>query len=131
MSNQSNLLAVYPFATQDGQAIPLDILRPSGLVLIAFTDSASVELEVPDDQSVAIFIATSTCAIQFGSVLPAPLVGSTLYPDTLLVPAGQAVASVLSPGLCSVLGLSSDGQLFVQFIEKWAGLALDRQYTRK
>ena len=44
----------YPFATQDGKAIPLDILKPSGLIPVPFTEGAPVEITLPDTTGTAV-----------------------------------------------------------------------------
>lgn len=121
---------VYPFATQDGKAIPLDILKPSSFVYFSFVSAAKTDIVIPQTSSVAIFLASETCLVSF----EASLVGITAgveYTKTLLVPKDVIVASVIQGLTAQVRGLTASGSLYVQLIEKWAGLSLEKQYGRK
>jgi len=121
---------VYPFATQDGKAIPLDIIKPSGIITKTFT-LAAASFTIPAGYKVGTFLATVGCLVRFGATLPNPLVDATLYEDTLLVPNDTIVTSSILSTTVYVKGLAESGTLYVQLIEKWIGLALDKQFTRK
>ena len=121
---------VYPFATQDGKAIPLDILKPSSLVFYAFTDVAKTDIVIPTTSQVAIFLASEACLLSFEGSLIA-LTSGIEYTKTLLIPKDVIVASVIQGTFAQIRGLTASGTLYVQLIEKWAGLALDKQFTRK
>ena len=122
---------VYPFASQDGMAIPLDIIKPSCLVIKSFSPSSS-SFTIPENYKVCTLIASTACLLRFGEDFPTPLVDATLYENTLLVPQDTVVTASLLPETIYVRSLGEDiGTLYIQLIEKWAGLALDRQYARK
>lgn len=123
--------AVYPFATQDGKAIPFDILKPSSLIIRSFTSAAVETLTLATDVQVANFLATQDCLVSFEDSLAVITVTGTVYPKTLIVPAGIVVASVCASTNVYVRGLSASGNLFIQTVEKWSGLALEKQYGRK
>lgn len=122
---------IYPFATQDGKAIPLDIIKPEGILLQTFGVGSSSSFTLPEGSLVGTFTATSACLVRFGTDLPGSLAADTLYAETLLIPAETTVTCALTAGLVYVIGLVEEGTIYVQLIKKWAGLALDRQYLRK
>lgn|SRR5574337_114699 len=121
---------VYPFATQDGKSIPLDIIRPSGLIFRDFIAGTPLPITIPEGYPVAAIISDSACLIKFAGNI-GTLIANTLYADLLLVPAGTIIISSVVAGNGAVQGLSAAGTVYIQLIEKWAGLALDKQFTRK
>lgn len=125
-----SLSQVYPFATQDGKAIPLDIIKPSGLIFTNFTDSADVSITIPEGYPVAAIIANTACFIRFGDSI-GTLVENTFYNNLLLIPSNTITIVSLIVGSAKVRGLTDSGSVYLQLIEKWAGLALDKQFIRK
>lgn len=121
---------VYPFATQDGKAIPLDIIRPAGLIQLAFNNSSVVNFTLTDTYTEGIILATSACIIRQGSTIPS-IVDGTFYQDMFLVYTDTLITVSLLPGIIYVKGLTGSGTLYLQLIEKWAGLALPKQFIRK
>jgi hypothetical protein len=65
-----------------------------------------------------------------GQTIPA-LVNGTLYEDMFLVYTDTIITVALTAGPIYVKGLSESGTLYIQLVEKWAGLALPRQFTKK
>lgn len=124
------LAQVYPFATQDGKAIPLDIIKSAGLIVKSFSLTAEL-LIFPEDKPVGMLIASKACVLRMGQTLPDTLSDAVEYSDTILLPTNMAVICALTAGAWYVKGLTETGTLYVQFIEKWVGLALDRQFIRK
>lgn len=120
---------VYPFATQDGKSIPLDIIRPSGLLFKSFTTTPA-EITIPEGYPVAAIIADKACLIKFNGSISG-FVENTVYTDLLLVPAETIVIVSILSGIGSVRGITETGTVYIQLIEKWAGLALDKQFIRK
>lgn len=128
-------VGVYPFSTQDGKAIPLDIIRPKGLIICAFTPAALLTVShctIPDGTVVGVLTSSAECIVRFGPEdIPSVLEDGTLYEDTVFIPAGGGVTVVLQPGPISVTGTNKAGALFIQIIDQWAGLGLPTQYGRK
>lgn len=121
---------VYPFSTQDGKAIPLDIIKPTGVLRKTFTSAGDDMLVVPDGTEVATIHADADCVVGFdGSV--GVLVDGVVLPNSLYVPAGSIITVALDSGPIAVRGISGSGTLTLQTIDKWAGLALSLQYNRK
>lgn len=121
---------VYPFATQDGKPIPLDIIRPAGLIQIAFNNSSSVNFTLTNTYTEGIILATSACLVRQGTDIPS-IIDGTFYQDMFLVYTDTLITVSLLPGTIYVKGLSGSGTLYLQLIEKWAGLALPKQFIRK
>lgn len=121
---------VYPFATQDGKPIPLDIIRPAGLIQISFNNSSSVNFTLTDTYTEGIVLATSACLVRQGTDIPS-MVDGTFYQDMFLVYTDTLITVSLLSGTIYVKGLSGSGTLYLQLIEKWAGLALPKQFIRK
>lgn len=121
---------VYPFATQDGKPVPLDIIRPAGLIKIDFINSAVANFILPDTYTEGIILATSACLVRQGSTIPS-IVNGTFYQDMFLVYTDTLITVSLLPGTIYVKGLTDSGTLYLQLIERWAGLGLPKQYIRK
>lgn len=122
-------LEIYPFSTQDGKAIPLDILKPSHLFHIPFTTTSS-SVELPENVQVAMFMASVSAIISFGAAVSFAG-GSWNQVDSLYVPKDIIVSSTIKDRTLHIRGVAEPGSLWVQIIEKWAGLALTKQYSRK
>lgn len=120
----------YPFSTQDGKAIPLDIIKPAYLLIKNFSIVSS-SLTITEDMRVATLFSSVSCLFRFEVDIPV-IVDGTAYSRMILVPANTILTVALVTGTAYVKSLSGDnGTLYLQVIEKWAGLALDRQYSRK
>lgn len=119
----------YPFATQDGMAIPLDVIRPNRVHLVGLQVS-DVTFTLSPEAQVAVFYSTTACVVSLGSDTKAIAVGNTIE-DALYIPANTAVVSTVSGGTKRVGTFLTTGTLVVQEIERWAGLALDVNYTNR
>ena len=127
----SDLNEVYPFATQDGKAIPLDILKPSWLFLHGFTVDGNSSLTLPASDLVSVFISSEAVIVSFEDVLDSAIVAGMQLPKALYVPKGVIVTCAIPSQQLHARGVAEAGTLYIQIIEKWAGLALAKQYVRK
>lgn len=129
----------YPFATKDGRVIPLDILRSKGLIYQAFNKNTSNEINIPLKAEVAIVYATQDCLLFLNENELAPVVinsitllPNTIMPSALIIPKTHAICVVVTEGIARVIGLGlNPGFIYVQIIEKWAGLDLPINYTNR
>lgn len=120
---------LYPLSTEDNKAIPLDIIRPLAVIKKA-TGSALVDITIPADWSIASFYSAAGCFVQFGgATLVSPLIEGTPYADTLFVPPGCIVTSTVTPGVAKVLSMAGTSSVIIQQVQKWAGIALQRQLS--
>jgi hypothetical protein len=122
---------VYPFATQDGKAIPLDIIKGTATIILPFTAGGIVASTIPPGSIVGVFMTDKACLVQFGTSLAIPLVENDLIYDSVFVPERGIVTVALTPGPIRLVGMSGPGTLVIQLIEKWAALALPTQFVRK
>lgn len=132
----ADLDKVYPFSTADGQAIPVDIVRPHGVIKKSFLSSgATAAMSVPDTIDVFSVVATEDCLIKFAasSASASALSDGVLATDMMFIPAD--ILTVVSPPLdkksFSLRGDSANGTAVIQFFETWKGLSLQSQRTRR
>jgi len=126
----------YPFATKDGDVIPLDIIKSKGIIKIGFTAGAEVSAILPTEAEVGVLFASEACFVLVNDgVSPtpilSPLVNGTFYPRVLYIPKNHAITCALKKGEVKILGASAAGILIIEVIERWAGLALDVSYNRR
>lgn len=126
----------YPLSTADGQAIPLDVVRPYSLVPLNIgAEAGSPALQIPTDIDMFSIQSSVDCYIQFSAsaVAASALVYDTENADTLFVPCGLLVVGSppLSKSYYSVRALVSPGIVYLQFLTSWTGLALQSQIPRR
>lgn len=119
----------YPFATKDGKVIPLDIIKPTGVIIKTFNSDNPLAITIPEGILVAVLSATEACVVQLTtSVIPSD---GVFIEDALYLPANTLVTTTLKAGSINVIGVQRSGRLAIQAIEKWAGLSLDINYTKR
>lgn len=122
---------LYPFSTEDNKAIPLDVIRPLSLIKKSVLSGSLANVTIPADWAVASFYSPSGCIIQFvDATLPTSPVDGTAYANCLLVPPNCVVTATVLPGAAKALGLGSASYVIIQQVQKWAGLALQRQLSK-
>lgn len=122
----------YPFATLDGTAIPLDIIKGKGFIRKNITASTKSTIAIPAGSEVAMVQSTADCILFLDDAESAgAIVSGTFYPNAIFIPRGLAITITLKEATASVLGFTEAGILTIQFIEKWAGLSLPTTYTTR
>lgn len=129
MSTSKVPVEVYPFASADGQSIPYDVMRPSGLLVAQYGISDWSTFSVPAASTLGNFFSDSPCLVSFEATPPSDLYGYNT--DLMLVPAGTMVQCQLPSPTFWVLGLDTASILYVQSVIRWAALALPRQFIRR
>jgi hypothetical protein len=132
----ANIPNRYPLATADGQAIPLDVVRPNSSVMRSFTTAAgSAALSLPVSTEVMVIYTDKDCIIQFAAsaAVAAAYVDGTIKADSFFIPSSTIV--VLSPipekPSFSLIGIAAAGTAYINFLEKWSGMALQSQFNRR
>lgn len=120
---------VYPFATKDGQVIPLDIIKPLSIIYSSFNFSTLNSISLPDGTCIGLFFSTEDCIVQFNGAGIA-LAEDTLIAKAIYVPANWVVTSSFIPGEAKIQGLTKSGRLVCQVIEQWAGLTIPQATSR-
>jgi len=113
----------YPLATQSGQQIRLDMIRPKLLDHIPFlTASGSAVIATPIEVNGVYILSTDAdCIVDFVGVatkLPVATVA-------VLVCVGSPVTITLPSTATgfSAIGVAANGTLYIQRVIPWAGLA--------
>jgi len=120
----------YILSSPEGVPIPLDVLRPNGVLIADFLVGSLTEYVLPASAEVAIFYASEECYVVFEAEATA-IVSGEFKPNCLFCPKGHAITSSLLSETFSVRGLSKSGSLVIQVIERWAGLSTDLTYTNQ
>lgn len=124
----------YPFSTPEGAAIPLDILRPVGVLKKDFLSASGSAAEALPANTLAVLVrATRSCFIRFSNApatKPISATPSVVIADTLYLEEGEI--QTISPGklFYSVIGDTEAGTLTMQILETWAGLVTEAQINR-
>lgn len=121
---------LYPFSAQNAQAIPLDIIRPTGIISKSFA-AAAVTLTLPADMKVAAFYSTAGCFVSFGPTAVSAIADGVHYPETLFVPPYVSIVASVRFTTAKVIPMSAAGTLTVQGIYPWASVALPRELNKK
>ena len=120
---------LYPFSTQDGQPIPLEIINPLASVYFAHTTTAA-SLVLSAKFNLSAIFSTEHCIIDLSNTLSSWVSGTT-YNDTLFIPKETIVLAVLPTATIKVRSFDTSGNLFIQGVQKWAAMNLPRQFTGK
>lgn len=119
---------VYPFSTQDGKSIPVDITAPVALTTSNFLAGTSEALTIPAGYEVAWLYATQDCVLKIGgAAIPGTLVEGVSYEKAMFIPSFTILTALLAPGSASITGVGGAGTLYINAMEQWAALAHQRQ----
>jgi hypothetical protein len=132
----SDLDKRYPLSTADGQAIPLEIIKPHGIIKKSFLSSAATAaMAVPSTIDIIAISADQDVIVQFASssASAAALVDGVLTEDAVYIQ--KDIITVVSPPIdkksFSIIGDTANGTAIFQFIERWGGISLASQITRR
>lgn len=117
----------YPLTTQDGVAIPLDIIKPSGLIFQALTSSAWTSITIPLKTDLVMLKASEDCILDMTGLAAIAFVEGAYNAKALYLPKGFVVAVAIDPGVIKARAVSTATVLYIQGIYKWAALSLPRQ----
>lgn len=128
----SALDQLYPFSTEDGNAIPLDIVRPMWLLVNALPAAAVTVVTIAADVVNASVFASINCFIDFSGAGPYAGLPYEMT-DGLFLPANTLLTVALPrTGAVNVVPLQPDaGFIVLQQVTKWAGIGLARQIVRR
>ena len=123
-------LDLYPLSTADGEAVPLDVIAPTGYMYIKFSSVATSVLPLPATSDMIVLNADEDCIISFANVVADFPAERTFVPDVLFLRKSMQVIVYPQKKFISVKRLRLDGTLHLQFIDTWHGLALATQYEK-
>lgn len=121
---------LYPFSTQDGKSIPLEIVSPNGMIVQALTTSWSTVVLTELYNLSVIFSSVDLFLDETNTASGTPTSG-TSYAGWIFIPANTAVTLTLPTASIKVRAVAGSGNLYINGIQKWAALALPRQYNTK
>jgi hypothetical protein len=120
----------YPFVTQDGEVIPLDILKPKTCYLQDISVGVTDNISIAESTGVAIIYSSVDCLVSFGADITS-IAYNTPYTDSLFVPKKHMITITVEDGNVYMRPLTENGFVSIQFIERWAGLAPDLSFSRR
>lgn len=123
-------IEIYPLATRDSQSIPLDIIRPEGVLVTGFAANADSPLDIPAGKEIGIFTTTgASCIVTFGSSVGA-IVDNELKTNSVFIPEQSTMTVQLIGQSVSVRGLAEAGTLVLQLVTTYAALGAPQQFQK-
>lgn len=121
----------YPLSTPDGTAIPLDLIKPMGILRLPFITASYNAQTIAATYQDKLFTAYATedCYLSFAAS-PAAVVDDVVTTDTLFVPAGVMLAFTTNSLYLAAQGVSVNGIVHIEIVDVWAGLLLETQVNR-
>ena len=121
---------LYPLATSDGVAIPLEVVSPTGYMFLHFSETPTSAIQLPATSDLLILNCDEDCILRFSNNLATIPTEATVIADTLFLRKNMQMVVYPQQKFLSVKRLVLDGTLHIQFIDTWHGLALASQYER-
>lgn len=123
----------YPQATPDGDAIPFEIIRPYGLIIVPVTDVPSGLYSIPANASFLVLRATQPCYMLLGDVAIAAAPAYGVHtPDLVYIDGGEVlVIDHDNAANFSVLRMTGEsGLLIVQTCRNYTDIRKSAQFDR-
>lgn len=123
---------LYPMSTEDGESIPLDIIRPLDVQVVAFAAESHTPVNFTAGQKYCSVSSTVDCVVDLTNSQTYPLASSTsgfvvcadaVY--TIQLPEAPVTARIIP------LNPAEAGSFRVTGIQKWAGIGLARQLNQR
>lgn len=112
---------LYPLSTQDGQAIPFDIVKPSSLVFWTLVADTQKNATIPAGFVTGFFFCTTDCVFRNADVTLVGMAEATEYADAIFIPSNTVVSVTLTPGASKIMPLGN-GTLYLSKVQQWAAL---------
>ena len=109
---------LYPFSSQDGKAIPVEIAEPLALVKYTLVANTKKDVTVPAGWVVGWLYSDVDIIFSHSDVdLPTSLVDGTSYANATFIPKRRPYMIKWTPGDSSILPLAS-GSVYLMKIEQ-------------
>lgn len=112
----------YPLATQDGQAVPLEIVKAASFLFAVLVNGVNKQLTIPAGIVTAYVMSTVNCVLKNASAPFTALAADTVYADSMFIPADHLTTIQLTPGTINIWPLGA-GTIYITGIEQWAALS--------
>lgn len=122
---------LYPLSTQDGTPIPLDIIKPLGLIVQSFT-GVTASFLLPSDYPVVIITTDKACFLGF-DVDPFDIEDGAFIGGILYIPENSTMTVAIPEDVYSINVLAATneaGSVVVQMVQQWASISLQTQSVR-
>ena len=121
---------LYPYTSQDGKAIPVEIAAPLAMVRYPLVANTKKDITIPVGWVVGwIYSEVDLIFSHNDTDLPYPLVAGTVYADATFIPKRRPYSIKWVPGDGSIIPLAT-GDVYLMKIEQWAALVQSRQATQ-
>lgn len=129
---------LYPLSTENGQAIPLDVVRPTRLWFTRLTPNAvthlSLYVQLQGKTELLSLYSSVDVVLGLEIAMEYPIVSISDTAGVIFLPANTVYTLATADiGVMRVVPLEADipssSYLSVQLIKRWAGIALPRQLT--
>lgn len=125
---------LYPLSTSDSKSIPLETIWPLRALRKSVAPDATTDLTIPAGMDLVSIRSTVDLLIDFANAATYPISDATVYPNALFV-AAETIYTVRLPntGAVNIVPLlpGVSGTLYIQEIQKWAALGLQRQLVNR
>ena len=118
---------LYPLTTQDGRAIPLDIVKPSSLIYWNLVKDTEKTVVIPAGFEVCFAFSTAHCYLRNADVAIGVPAEATEYTDTMLIVSDSILTLNLTPGAGRRIMPLGDGVIYLSAVKQWAALVQDIQ----
>lgn len=129
----SDVAQIYPFSSEKGDAIPLDIMEPLASIAVQLAVNAAASLTIPSTYKLVAIYSAIDVFVDFTDAQTYPVTLNTSVNQMLFVPA-QSVMTIKLPDTGAVklipANANEGGLVVFTDIRKWAAIALERQLTR-
>lgn len=123
---------LYPLSTEKGESIPLDIVRPLGAAVVPVVANAATTFSIPTDYAEVSISSTIDVLVDFENAAIYPAAGPY---DSALILRKDVIYTEQLPGTGPVkiipINAGEAGKVLINAIQKWAGIGLNRQLTRR
>lgn len=117
---------LYPFSTQDGQAIPVEIIKPTKLIWWSLIKNVAKIVTIPAGMNTAYALSSGDCLFRVGTPNFTSNTQDTVMDNTMFIPANTIITVALIPGAASFWPLIS-GNIYLSAIQQWASLSQSLQ----
>lgn len=119
---------LYPFSTEDGKSIPLEVIRPLGVFVLPVTNSGHSLTLDSTFELISVYSTVQAIWTFSGSTIAE----EAIIEDALFLPPHVMMTAILPKDATHFIkSLDGNGHVYIQGIQKWAGLGLNRQITRR
>lgn len=114
---------LYPFSTQNGQAVPLEIVKPLSLIQWLLVNGTPQSITIPAGKTAWVYSEVDAILSINAVALPAALVNGTVYSGGIFIPANTPVTIEITAGAAYLLAISASGKFWMNVFTQWAALS--------